>query len=48
MFEGHLDEGELEIGQSGYLIKDIRPAAKVVEDIWKEFNAAVSEMKDIN
>ena len=48
MFEGHLDEGELEIGQSGYLIKDIKPAAKVVEDIWKEFNAAVSEMKDIN
>ena len=45
MFEGCLDEGELEIGQSSYLIKDIKPAAKVVEDVWREFNDAVAKMK---
>jgi len=47
MFEGRLDEGELEIGQSSYLIKDIKPAANVVEDIWAEFESALAEIKRI-
>lgn len=37
MFEGNLDEGELEIGQVSGLINDIKPAAEIVQDIWKEF-----------
>lgn len=37
MFEGDLDEGELEIGQISGLIHDIKPAAAIVEDLWKEF-----------
>lgn len=37
MFEGNLDEGELEIGQVSALIHDIKPAAEVVADIWTEF-----------
>ncbi len=37
MFEGELDEGELEIGQSAYLIKDIKPAAAIVNEIWNDF-----------
>lgn len=37
MFEGKLDEGELEIGQISGLVKDIKPAAQIVEDIWSEF-----------
>ena len=37
MFEGDLDEGELEIGQVSALINDIKPAGDVVRDIWKEF-----------
>jgi len=37
MFEGDLAEGELEIGQISGLIQDIKPAAQVVADIWKEF-----------
>lgn len=37
MFEGDLDEGELEIGQVSGLLKDIKPAAKIVEDIIKEY-----------
>lgn len=37
MFEGDLDEGELEIGQVSGLLKEIKPAAKIVEDIIKEY-----------
>ena len=37
MFEGDLDEGELEIGQISAAIKDIKPAAEVLLNIWHEF-----------
>ena len=37
MFEGDLEEGELEIGQAGALIKDVLPAGKIIENIWAEF-----------
>ncbi len=37
MFEGDLDEGELEIGQVSALIKKIIPAAEVVKEIWEEY-----------
>lgn len=38
MFEGDLEEGELEIGQiSGYL-HDIKPAAEIVKEMVAEFN----------
>lgn len=40
MFEGDLEEGELEIGQISGLIHDIKPVAKIVEDMMKEFNEA--------
>ena len=33
MFEGELNEGELEIGQVAGMIRDIRPAAKILEEI---------------
>ena len=39
MFEGDLVEGELEIGQVSGLIKEIKPAAAVVSEIWNEFKA---------
>ena len=38
MFEGDLDEGELEIGQVSAAIKNIKPAAEILNGIWKEFN----------
>ncbi len=41
MFEGNLDEGELEIGQASSLLDDILPAAKIVDNVWKEFNEAL-------
>lgn len=37
MFEGDLAEGELEIGQAAGNIRDIKPAAQIVKDIWEEF-----------
>ena len=37
MFEGDLDEGELEIGQGSALLHDILPAAEIVKNVWQEF-----------
>ncbi|MEY3435641.1 MAG: hypothetical protein RL335_97 [Bacteroidota bacterium] len=37
MFEGDLDEGELEIGQVSALIKEIKPAKDIVEEIIKDY-----------
>jgi enoyl-[acyl-carrier protein] reductase II len=39
MFEGDLDEGELEIGQVSALLHKIQPAADIVAEIWQEYNA---------
>ena len=43
MFEGNLEEGELEIGQSSGLIKEIKPAAQIVKELMAEFNSARSQ-----
>ncbi len=40
MFEGDMQEGELEIGQVSALISDIRPAKQIVKDMVREFEAA--------
>ena len=40
MFEGDLDDGELEIGQIAGLIHDIKPAAQIVKDMMLEFEEA--------
>lgn len=37
MFEGDMEEGELEIGQVSGLIKEIKPAAEIVREIWEEY-----------
>lgn len=36
MFEGDLEEGELEIGQVSSLIQNILPAGEIVREIWDE------------
>lgn len=43
MFEGNLDEGELEIGQVSALIKDILPASVILKNIWEEFSEALKQ-----
>jgi enoyl-[acyl-carrier protein] reductase II len=40
MFEGDIDEGELEIGQVSAMVRTVEPAASIVETVWKEFEAA--------
>ncbi|MES2416591.1 MAG: nitronate monooxygenase [Bacteroidota bacterium] len=37
MFEGNMEQGELEIGQISAMLKEIRPAAQILETLWKEF-----------
>jgi enoyl-[acyl-carrier protein] reductase II len=37
MFEGDLDQGELEIGQVSALLDEILPAGRIVENLWQEF-----------
>ncbi len=45
MFEGDLEEGELEIGQVSALIKNIKPAAEVVNEIWNDYEEALRKLK---
>lgn len=40
MFEGDLEDGELEIGQIAGLIHDIKPVAEIVEEMVTEFELA--------
>lgn len=44
MFEGDLEEGELEIGQIAGLIHDIKPAAEILKDMVTEFEIAKKEV----
>ena len=46
MFEGELQEGELEIGQISGMINDVQPAAEIVNEIWNEFNLAKSKISN--
>ncbi|MGA9238517.1 nitronate monooxygenase, partial [Robiginitalea sp.] len=44
MFEGDLEEGELEIGQVSALIHDILPAAQIVNNMVAEFRVAMEKV----
>jgi len=46
MFEGDLDEGELEIGQIAGLIHDIKPAFIIVHQIISEYKKVKSEINN--
>lgn len=48
MFEGDLNEGELEIGQVSALIREIKPAAEVVREMVSDYETAVRELKISN
>lgn len=47
MFEGDMEEGELEIGQVSALIHDIKPAAQIVEEMMHEFNKSRQEISKL-
>ena len=44
MFEGDLEEGELEIGQVAGLIHDVKPVAQIVSDMMLEFEKAKKQV----
>jgi len=44
MFEGEMDEGELEIGQISGLIHEIKPAAVIIEEIISEYEDVKSQI----
>lgn len=48
MFEGNMEEGELEIGQVSAMLKAIRPAAVILEEIWREFLAEKERISRFN
>jgi len=41
MFEGDLDEGELEIGQVAALIDQVKPAADIIQDLLLDYQKAL-------
>lgn len=41
MFEGDMEQGELEIGQVSALVEEILPAGEIVRRVWEEFEAAI-------
>ena len=47
MFEGDLDEGELEIGQVAGLIHDIKPVSEIVAEMIKEFELAKKQIPSL-
>ena len=48
MFEGDLNEGELEIGQIASAVHQIRPAAEILKDIWDEFLSGKERISKLN
>lgn len=42
MFEGDMEEGELEIGQVSSMIREIKPAADIVREMWEECSRILS------
>ncbi len=43
MFEGDMQEGELEIGQAGAMLDRILPAGEIVKKVWEEFMNGLAE-----
>jgi enoyl-[acyl-carrier protein] reductase II len=48
MFEGDIEEGELEVGQVAGLIHEIKPAGHIVADIIREFYEARTLLNQLN
>jgi len=47
MFEGDLEEGELEIGQVSGSISELMPAAEIIEEIVHDFNLVIGGVEDL-
>ncbi|SDF12270.1 NAD(P)H-dependent flavin oxidoreductase [Cellulophaga baltica] len=47
MFEGDMEEGELEIGQVSAIIHDIKPAKNIIEDMVQEYNTVKARVSTL-
>ncbi|MDO4704073.1 nitronate monooxygenase family protein [Tannerella sp.] len=47
IFEGELDEGELEIGQAASMIRTVEPVGQIIAQMIAEYNAAIDGLKEI-
>lgn len=47
MYEGDMNEGELEIGQVAAMINDVQPAAVILRNIWEEFSDAKKRVAEL-
>lgn len=47
MFDGELDNGELEIGQISSGISEIQSASKIIDEIMTEFRSVISNLKKL-
>lgn len=47
MFEGDMDEGELEIGQISAQIHNVKPASEVLQNMWQEFLDTKERVKSL-
>lgn len=47
MYEGDMSEGELEIGQIASFVKEVKPAAEIVREVWNEFLQAKQEVANL-
>lgn len=47
MFEGDLEEGELEIGQVAALVDEIKPVSLIFQEILDEYRVALDEMQNL-
>lgn len=47
MFEGDMEEGELEIGQVSAMLDEIKPAAQILQEIWEDFLTTKQQLQDL-
>lgn len=47
MFEGDMEEGELEIGQVSALIHEIKPAAEIVKELMQDFRKGLIRVENL-
>ena len=47
MFEGDLKEGELEVGQVSSMIRTLKPAAEIVQEIMDDFRRSLNALQKL-
>jgi len=47
MFEGDMENGELEIGQVSAMLDEIKPAKEILEEIWSDFKSELQKFNSL-